>query len=427
MTYIDDADIDIAVADRPLTEPELAALGNARSFMERGAFATSRRSPSFALELLAGGAVALLVVGLILALLRPLQSRPLAIGSRPTASPTATPGPSASPTQTTLPLDIIAQLNLGSHYVNAMAVSPDAVWLAVQGVNYGDAGTLIRVNPKTARKTASWTIGGDPAAVAAAGNFVWVANGVGDGSEVLPEQNTVEQFNATTGALVHLYRVHDPRGLVANVGSALVVSASTPEQTAISLLIGGSSQAIASPSGTLEATSTSPQSGIAVCGHKAYVALTNSLPTGANVTFYSVAPTGGAVRTIAMVPSEFAPAMVCDATSLYLPAPFGKAGQGSLLRVSASTGAVTTLWQGPAPQALAVAAGRLWFTSFADIPNDESVFLSSIDPLTGLASSARQFLPAGPNRGDPDLLVPGATGLWTVAGGGNLLLHIAVG
>jgi len=427
MTVIDDADIDIAVSDRPLTQPELEALSNARSFMERGGFATERQSRSLAIELLAGGAVAVLVIGLILALLRPMPARPLPAGSRPTASPTATPEPSSSPTQTTVPLDIVAQLNLGSHYVNAMAVSPDAVWLAIQGVNYGDAGTLIRVNPKTARKTASWTIGGDPAAVAAAGSFVWVANGIGDGSEVLPEQNTVEQFNAATGALVHLYRVNDPRGLVANLDSALVVSASTQEQTAISVLAGGSSQAIASLSGVLQGTSTSAQSGLAVCGHQAYVALTISLTTGANAKIYSVPPTGGAVRGIATVPADYAPAMVCDGTSLYLPAPFGKAGQGSLVRVDVPTGAVTTLWQGPAPQALAVAAGRLWITSFADIPTDESVFLSSLDPVTGVESSTRRFLPAGPNRGDPDLLIPGASGFWTVAGGGNLLLHIAVG
>jgi hypothetical protein len=174
VTYIDDADIDIAVADCPLTQPELEALSNARSFMERGGFTSERQSRSFAIELLAGGAVAVLVIGLILALLRPLPARPLPAGSRPTASPTTTPEPSTSPTQTTVPLDIIAQLNVGSQYVNAMAVGPDAVWLAIQGVNYGDAGTLIRVNPKTARKTASWTIGGDPAAVAVAGGFVWV-------------------------------------------------------------------------------------------------------------------------------------------------------------------------------------------------------------------------------------------------------------
>jgi hypothetical protein len=427
MTLIDDADIDIAVADRPLTQPELEALSNARSFMERGAFATERQSRSFAIELLAGGAVAVLVIGLILALLRPMPARPLPAGSRPTASPTASPEPSTSPTQTTVPLDIIAQLNLGSHYVNAMAVGPDAVWLAIQGVNYGDAGTLIRVNPKTARKTASWTIGGDPAAVAAAGSFVWVANGFGDGSEVLPEQNTVEQFNAATGALVHLYRVNDPRGLVANLDSALVISASTPEQTAISLLSGGSSQTIASLSGVLQSSSNSAESALSVCGHQVYMALSIASATGASAAIYSVPPTGGAVRGIATIPSDYAPAMACDGTSLYLPAAFGKAGQGSLIRVDVPTGAITTMWQGPAPQAVAVDAGRLWITSFANIPNDESVFVSSLDPVTGVESSTRRFLPAGPNRGDPDLLVPGASGLWTVAGGGNLLLNIAVG
>jgi hypothetical protein len=157
------------------------------------------------------------------------------------------------------------------------------------------------------------------------------------------------------------------------------------------------------------------------------MALSIASATGASAAIYSVPPTGGAVRGIATIPSDYAPAMACDGTSLYLPAAFGKAGQGSLIRVDVPTGAITTMWQGPAPQAVAVDAGGLWITSFADIPNDESVFVSSLDPVTGVESSTRRFLPAGPNRGDPDLLITDASGLWTVAGGGNLLLHIAVG
>jgi hypothetical protein len=157
------------------------------------------------------------------------------------------------------------------------------------------------------------------------------------------------------------------------------------------------------------------------------MALSIASATGASAAIYAVPTTGGAVRGIATIPSDYAPAMACDGTSLYLPAAFGKAGQGSVIRVDVPTGAITTLWQGSAPQAVAVDAGRLWITSFADIPNDESVFVSSLDPVTGVESSTRRFLPAGPNRGDPDLLIPDASGLWTIAGGGNLLLHIAVG
>lgn len=73
MTHIDDAGIDTAVASRALTAAEAEALGDARMFMERGGFTTTRLSASLAMELLAASAVAVVVIGLILALLRPVH------------------------------------------------------------------------------------------------------------------------------------------------------------------------------------------------------------------------------------------------------------------------------------------------------------------------------------------------------------------
>jgi hypothetical protein len=54
-------------------------------------------------------------------------------------------------------------------------------------------------------------------------------------------------------------------------------------------------------------------------------------------------------------------------------------------------------------------------------------FLTSLDPVTGIAAAARSILPAPPSDGDPNILVPGDTGLWLVASLGNQLLHIATG
>ena len=105
MSNIDDVYIDATLARRPLTPAEGEALANARSFMERGEFAAERRSRTLAIELLAAGALAVLVIGLILALAHGTQPTPKPAITHPTASatvsPTATPTtspPAATPT-----------------------------------------------------------------------------------------------------------------------------------------------------------------------------------------------------------------------------------------------------------------------------------------------------------------------------------------
>jgi hypothetical protein len=47
--------------------------------------------------------------------------------------------------------------------------------------------------------------------------------------------------------------------------------------------------------------------------------------------------------------------------------------------------------------------------------------------VTGIAMSTRSILPAPSNGGDPNLLIPGDSGLWLVASQGNVLLHVATG
>jgi hypothetical protein len=390
-----------------------------------GGFTTHRAWRSLAIKLLAVGVVSVVVVGAILALIRPVVP-----ATRDDPSPTVTvpEGPTrfAGPPQTTVPLDIIEQLNLGPRAVSAMSVNPGVVWLATQGVTNGVTGTLIRVDATTAHKTAGWTIGGDPVAIAARGQFVWVANGHGDGPRTLPGQNTVEQFNAATGALVHVYRVLDPRGLVANPTSALVISANPGQQTAISLLSAGNATAVTTLPGTLQAPVSwlSPEVALAVCPDRVFVALSSELASGANVTIYAMQASGAAVRRVATIPSDYAASMACDTTSLFL---IGAAGNGntSIARVSVADGRVTNLWEGPYPVAVAFLSGRVWIT-YSDDALNESV-LTSLDPATGIAASTRSVVPAPPTSGDPSLLIPGDSGLWLVASLGSSLLHIAAG
>ena len=126
------------------------------------------------------------------------------------------------------------------------------MWVAAQGPVYGETGRLLRIDASSARQTGSWVVGGNPVAVSAAGGYVWVANSYGDGSLVLPDQNTVMQFNATTGALVHTYRITGPTAVVANGNGALVVSSQTANgPTDIHLLTAGRSSLVATVPGNL--------------------------------------------------------------------------------------------------------------------------------------------------------------------------------
>lgn len=427
MTHLDDASIDASLTRRSLTAAESEALGRARHFMEQGDFTTPRHSRTLAMEVLAGGAAAIVVIGLVLAFAHHTPASPKPAPTHPVAFPTPRPSPTPSPSapaQTTVSPHILQQVELGSQFVNAMAVSPGVVWLATQGVNYGDAGTLIRVNAATGRRTASWSIGGDPAAVAAAGDYVWVANGFGDGSKVLPEQNTVEQFNATTGRLAHIYRILDPRALVANPTSALLMSASNGETTAITLLDAGNAKVVADVPGNLEGLFSAPQA-VAVCANEVYLTVSNATNSGANVVTYAVRPTGGTVREVASVPNDYLVVTTCDSTDVFVAAVTAN-GAGSIVRVSIANGTVSSVWDGPNPSALAFLSGRVWLTYLAYSSSGGS-YLTSIDPGTGAASTTRVMLPAPPNRGDPYLLVPEGSGLWVQAGVGNLMLHIAAG
>jgi len=157
----------------------------------------------------------------------------------------------------------------------------------------------------TARATESWAVGGDPVAVAAGGDFVWVANGVAGVGGTAGEQNTVEQFDSATGALMHVYPVLDPRGLVANPTSALVIAANPGQQSAISLLASGRAEAVATLPGTLNVplSSLSPEVAVAVCSNQAFVALTTVLTASSNVAIYALPPNGGSVHRIATIPT----------------------------------------------------------------------------------------------------------------------------
>jgi hypothetical protein len=168
----------------------------------------------------------------------------------------------------------------------------------------------------------------------------------------------------------------------------------------------------------------SPEVAVAVCSGRAFVALTTVLTSSSNVAIYSIPPSGVPIRRVATIPNDYEASIACDSTSLFL---LGAAGDGdvSVARVSSVDGSLTNLWEGPYPVALASLSGRVWI-AYADDSSNQS-FLTSLDPVTGIAATARSPLPIPPNSDEPGLLIAGASGLWLAASQGNQLLHIATG
>lgn len=422
-------DVDViaeTLTSRPLTQTEEATLARVEQFVSHHDFAAQQR-PRLALEILMAGVAAAVAVTLIVALTHPSLPTPSPAHHTPVPTATVTPSPptpSLSPTLgPTIPLRITQQLSLGRS-ANAISVSLGIVWVAAQGPVYGETGRLLRIDASSARQTGSWVVGGNPVAVSAAGGYVWVANSYGDGSLVLPDQNTVMQFNATTGALVHTYRITGPTAVVANGNGALVVSSQTANgPTDIHLLTAGRSSLVATVPGNLQSPSISAESALAVCGGDVYLGVSELSATGVqSINIYVVRLGGGPVRSLATIQGAWWPLMTCDSSSLYV---FDGAGDLPLV-VNPVDGRMRTMPEGSGASAAAFESGLIWQLHDAYGPPGTGGYLTALDPNTGVESSSRLTIP-GTVSSDAFLLAPGAPGLWVVGGNETLLLHVTFG
>jgi len=423
-------DVDViaeTLHSRPLTPTEEVALARVERFVSRHDFEAPRH-PRLALELLLAGVVAAVAITFIVALTRhslpppsPARHTPVptatATTSPPAPSPSLTPGPA-------IPLRITQQLSLGSFQANAISVGPGSVWVAAHSAVYGDRGRLFRVDASSARQTGSWPVGGDPEAVSASGSYVWVANSFGDGSRVLPDQNTVMQFNAVTGALLHLYRITSPTAVVANGNSALVVSSRTANGPSdIYLLSAGRSSLVATVPGTLQGPAISADSALAACGGDAYLGVSELSGGGAqSINVYAIRMTGGPARTVATIQGAWSPVMTCSGPWLYV---FDSAGDLPLV-VNSVDGRISTLPEGSGASAVVFQSGLIWQLHNAFGPPGSGGYLTALDPNTGLESSSHLTIP-GTVSSDVSILAPSASGLWVVGGNEALLLHVTFG
>lgn len=424
----DDADvIPEALSTRPFTRSDEVAPARVKQFVSQLDLAAQRR-PRFALGLLLTGVVAAVAVTLIVALTRHPLPTPSPAHHTPVPTATATaspPTPSPSlPLGPAISMRIAQQLSLGTRQANAISVSPGIVWVAAHSPVYGHTGRLLRIDAASARQTGSWVVGGDPVAVSAGGSYVWVANSFGDGSLVLPDQNTVMQFNARTGALVHLYRIASPAAVVANGNTALVVSSGTGnDQTAIHLLTAGQSALVANMPGTLYGQSVTPESALTVCDGQVYLGVSELSPSGVqSINIYAVRVGGGHARTLATIQGEWWPVMACDSNWLFV---FDGAGDPPVL-VNRVNGKMSTLPEGSGASAAASESGFIWQLHNGQGPSASLGYLTALDPNSGRESSSRLGIP-GTGSSEAFLLAPGMSGLWVVGGNETLLLHVTFG
>jgi hypothetical protein len=427
-------DVDViteTLISRPLSRTDEVALAQIEQFVSRRDFVSRRRS-RVAFEILCGGVAAALVVTLVIALTRHSPLTPSPAHHTPAPIPTATitvspttPSPSVT-LGPAIPLRIAQQVSLGGRQANAMFVSPSTVWVATISETYGQPGTLLRIDASTGRQTAAWMVGGDPVAVSAAGDYVWVANSYGDGSKVLPDQGTVMQFNATTGRLAHVYPAVDPAALVADGSGALAVSAVTANgPSGIYRLTAGRSFLLATVPGFLQGPSVSAQSALAVCDGVIYLGVSELTAAGApSVNVYALSLGGGRVRYLATIQGEWSPMVTCDSSAIYV---FDAAGDAPV-RVEVADGHTSTLSEGGGPTAVVFASGLIWEYHIAGslaAPQALS-YLTAVNPSTGIESSSRLLVP-GTDASSPFLLVQGSPGLWLVGGNETLLFHVTTG
>jgi hypothetical protein len=381
-------DVDViteTLGSRAFSETEELALARVQQFVSHHEFA-SRQRPGLAFELLVAGFVAAVAITGIVALTR--TSLPAA---NHTPNPVATASaPTASATSRTSwqipPLSIQQVVRLDTPFqASALSVSSGIVWVAARSPVYGHAGRLFRVDAASARQTGSWVIGGDPVAVSAAGGFVWVANSFGDGSLVLTDQNTVMQFNATTGSLMHTYRITSPTGLVASGDEALVVSSQTANgPTDVHLLAAGRASLVATVPGNLQGPSLSGESALAVCGDNVDLGMSELSNAGVqSINIYAVPLGGGPARMVATIQGAWWPAMTCDRATLFV-----FPGNGTRqVRVQLTDGSVTTVPGVAGVTAVTLNAGSLLDMYNADGPQGYEGYLGALNPSTGVESA----------------------------------------
>lgn len=427
-------DVDViseTLGSRPLSQTDEIALARVEQFVSRHDFVVHRRS-GLAFEILCAGVAAALVVTLVIALTRhspvtpsPAHHTPAPIPTATTTARPTTPSPSV-PLGPAIPMRIAQQVSLGSRQANAMFVTPSTVWVATISPTYGQPGTLLRIDASSGRQTAAWVVGGDPVAVSAAGDYVWVANSFGDGSKVLPEENTVMQFNATTGRLAHVYPVSGPTAVVADGSGALAMSSETANgPTGIYLLSAGRSSLVTTVPGVLQGPSVSAQSALAICGGVMYLGVSELNEAGApSINVYSVSFGGGPARTIATLPGEWSPMVACDGSAVYV---FDATGDAPV-RVDLADGHMSTLSGGGSPTAIAFESGLIWefYPGLGPGTPQPLSYLTALNPSTGMASSSRLPIP-GTEGSSPFLLAQGSPGLWLVGGNETLLFHVTAG
>ena len=224
-----------------------------------------------------------------------------------------------------------------------------------------------------------------PAAIAAAGNRVWVAD---------QAASAVYELNSGTGALIRVisgrrYRISGPDAIAANRASVWVANGNNNTVTQLSAASGGLIRVISAPGDQLNVPT-----GLAVAGGRVWVA-----SDGSDLVTELSAATGGLIRVIQGVPYRFETLNGVAAAGGRVWVPGGGA---SVTEISATTGGLIRSLQGPRYQfgttdPVAVGGGRVWVGSSAGNPSGRGGdSVTEISASTGALTHVTRSLPSLP-------------------------------
>lgn len=295
--------------------------------------------------------------------------------------------------------------------MEALAFGLGVVWIATPGAGAA-AGSLMRVRASDGARLSPWPIGGDPVGLAVGQRYVWVAAGPGDPNVPAASKDTVAQFDASNGALVHLYSVSSPRAIAARQDGALVAAGGVGSApTTIFQLQDGNAESIAVVPGLLASNPGFSGPSLVVCGSGIYVATSTD---GAVVNIYVTQVGGTGSSKVATIPASGIGTLACSDQTLYLA--IKSPDQGGIFPMSLTDSVLGEPFGPRDVSDLAVVGGRLWLVD-QGFERGAAGYVNVLDPAADVSLLTFQLPP-----GDSRLLAPQPDGVWLVAG--NQLLDV---
>jgi len=309
-------------------------------------------------------------------------------------------------------------VSLGRDFLALAVGAAGQLWLTKDGAPTRQpvVGHLVRV-AASGKVGLDRPVGGGPVALAVAGPYVWVVNGIGDGTTPEAAANTVFQIAPSTGRIVRRYHIDQPYGVTAAGATAWVVAVGQGDVTRV-VRLAGTTGAVG-PRTSLVGTAQNIAAPDIVVGATAVyvVALTAEPGQPARDVVYRLDLHTGRVTARQTLPTVGVAALAYGQGALF--AAVHNVTAGGVYRLDGRTLAMRQTITPEAARALATANGRLW----ALFNNGSAPLRAHLTAFaaTGGRGAASVALPSG----NPDLIAADAERVWVAPAGGDSLIEVA--